>query len=47
MGRHVACMGEMRNVYKIFIGKSEGRRTLGRPRHEWENNIKINHKEIG
>jgi hypothetical protein len=39
-------MGEMRNVYKIFIGKPEGKRPRGRPRRRWEDNIKID-KEIG
>jgi hypothetical protein len=31
--RHVACMGEMRNVYNILVGKSEWKRPLGRPRN--------------
>jgi hypothetical protein len=33
---HVACTGEMRNVYKIVAGKPEGKRQLGRPRHRCE-----------
>jgi hypothetical protein len=32
---YAACMGEMRNVYKILFRKSEGKRPLGRPRHRW------------
>jgi hypothetical protein len=31
-GRHLACMGETRNAYKIFVGKLEGKRPLGRPK---------------
>jgi hypothetical protein len=38
-------MGEMRNVYKIFVGKPEGKRPLGRFKHRWEDNIKINFKK--
>jgi hypothetical protein len=38
--RHVACMGEIRNVYKILVGKPEGKRPLERTRHSWENSIK-------
>jgi hypothetical protein len=37
--------GEKRNVYRILIGKPEGKRTLGRPRHRWVNNIKIDLRE--
>jgi hypothetical protein len=33
MGGHVACMGEMRNAYKILVGKPEGKRPLRRPSH--------------
>jgi hypothetical protein len=40
-------MGEMRNVYKIMVGKSKWRRPLRRTRRRWEGNIKINLKEIG
>jgi hypothetical protein len=37
-----ACItGEMRNSYKILVGKPEGKRPLGRPRRRWEDNIKI------
>jgi hypothetical protein len=40
-------MGEMRNVYKILVGRTEGKRSLGRPRHRWEDNIKMDLTEIG
>jgi hypothetical protein len=39
---HVACMGESKGAYRVLVGKPEGRRPLGRPRHRWEDNIKIN-----
>jgi len=38
---HVASMGESRGVYRVLLGKPEGKRPLGRPRHRWENNIKM------
>jgi len=44
---HVAHMGERRGVYRILVGKPEGRRPLGRPRHRWENNIKMGLQEVG
>jgi len=37
---HVARMGEKRGVYRILVGKPEGRRPLGRPRRRWEEYIK-------
>jgi hypothetical protein len=45
--RHVVHMGEMGNAYKILVGKPEGKRPHGRPRHKWEDNIKMYLKEIG
>jgi hypothetical protein len=42
---HVARMEEM-NEYKILVGEPEGKRPLGRPRRGWEDNIKINLREI-
>jgi hypothetical protein len=39
--------GEERNTYRIFAGKPEGNRPLGRPRRRWEDNIKINLREAG
>jgi len=38
---HVARMGEGRVVYRILVGKPEGRRPLGRPRRRWEDNIRM------
>jgi hypothetical protein len=40
-GRHVALMGETRNVYRILVGKPEGKRPPGRPRRRWVDNIKM------
>jgi len=37
----VARMGERRGVYRVLVGKPEGKRPLGRPRHRWEDNIKM------
>jgi hypothetical protein len=39
--------GEMRNVYKILVRKSEGKRPFGRPKHRWKDNIRMDLKEIG
>jgi hypothetical protein len=44
---HVACMGEVRGTYNILVERSEGRRPLGRPRRRWEDNIKMDLREIG
>jgi hypothetical protein len=44
---HVACMGEVRGAYNILVGRPEGRRPLGRPRRRWEDNIKMDLREIG
>jgi hypothetical protein len=38
---HVARMGERRNVYRLLVGKPEGKRPLGRPRRRWIDNIKM------
>jgi hypothetical protein len=40
-------MGEKRNVYRLLVGKPEGKRPLGRPRHRWIDNIKMELLEIG
>jgi hypothetical protein len=37
----------MRNAYKISVGKPEGKRPLGRPRHRWKDNIRMHLREIG
>jgi hypothetical protein len=44
---HVARMGDGRGVYRIFIGRPEGKRPLGRRRRRWEDNIKMELREIG
>jgi hypothetical protein len=44
---HVARMGEERNVYRILMGKPEGKRRLGRPRRRWEDGIRMDLREIG
>jgi hypothetical protein len=44
---NVACMGEMRNALKIFIGKPEGKRLLRRPRHRCEDNNRLHLRETG
>ena len=44
---HVVCMGEGRVVQRVLMGKPEGRRPLGRPRHRWEDNIKMDLQEVG
>jgi len=43
---YVARMGEMRNTYRILVGKPEGKKQLGRPRHKWENNVMMHLREI-
>jgi hypothetical protein len=40
-------MGEGRGVYRVLVGKREGKRPLGRPRCRWEDNIKANLQEVG
>jgi hypothetical protein len=40
-------MGEKRNVYRLLVGKTEGKRPLGRPRRRWINNIKMDLLETG
>jgi hypothetical protein len=44
---HVARMGEERIVYKVFVGKPDGRRPLGRPRRRWEDGVRMDLREIG
>ena len=43
----MARMGEGRGVYRVLVGKPEGKRPLGRPRRRWENNIKMDLYEVG
>jgi hypothetical protein len=44
---YVALMGEERGVYRVLVGKPEGKRPLGRPRHRWEDNIRMDLQEVG
>jgi hypothetical protein len=44
---HVARMGEERKLYKVLVGKPEGKRPLGRPRRRWEDGIRTDLREIG
>jgi hypothetical protein len=44
---NVACMGEGRNVYRVLVGKPEGKRPLGGPRCRWEDGIEMDLRETG
>jgi hypothetical protein len=44
---HVARMADERKVYKVLVGKPEGKTPLGRPRHRWEGGIRMDLREIG
>ena len=44
---HVARMGERRGVYRVLVGKPEGKSPLGKPRRRWKNNIKMDPQEVG
>jgi hypothetical protein len=44
---HTARIGEVRGAYNILVGRPEGRRPLGRPKRRWEDNIKMDLREIG
>ena len=43
----MALMGEERGVYRVLVGKPEGKRPLGRPRRRWEDNIKMDLQGVG
>ena len=43
---HVARMGERKDVYRVLVGKPEGKRPLGRPRRKWEDNIMLDLQEV-
>jgi len=43
---HMARMGEGRGVHRVLVGKPEGKRTLGRPRRRWEDNIKMDLQKV-
>jgi len=48
--RWVGCvvrMGERRGIYRVWVEKPKGKRPLGRPRHRWEDNIKMDFQELG
>jgi hypothetical protein len=47
MGETCGMHGEERSVYRFLVGRLEGKRTLGRSRHRWNDNIKLNLREIG
>ena len=40
-------MGDSRGAFRVLVGKSEGWRPLGRPRHRWEDNVKMDLREVG
>jgi hypothetical protein len=44
--RHVTHMGEGRGVHRVLVGKPEGKRSFGRPRRRWEDNIKMDVQEV-
>jgi hypothetical protein len=44
---HIAFMRERRVVYRVLVGKPKGRRSLGKPSHRWEDNIKMDLQEVG
>jgi hypothetical protein len=46
-GGHVERVGEEREVYRVLVGKPEGKRPLGRPRHRWVDNIRMDLQEVG
>jgi hypothetical protein len=47
MGRACSAYGDGRGVYRILVGKTEGKRPLGRTRRRWEDNIRIDLQEVG
>ena len=47
MFRNSICMGERRGVYRVLVGKPEGKRLFGRPRRRWEGNVKTDLQEVG
>jgi hypothetical protein len=47
MGGSCSTNGEKRNAYRLLAGKPEGKRSLGRPRRRWVDNIKMDLEEIG
>ena len=47
MGGACGSYREGRGMYRVLVGKPEGRRPLGRPRHRWEDDIKVDLQEVG
>jgi hypothetical protein len=47
MGESCSTNGEKRNAYRLLVGKPEGRRPLGRPKHRWVDNIRMDLGEVG
>ncbi|KAJ4439976.1 hypothetical protein ANN_08107 [Periplaneta americana] len=47
MGRACSTYGRIRNAYRVLVGRPEGKRPLGRPRRRWEDNIKMDLREVG
>jgi len=47
MGGACGAYGGSRSIYMVWVGKPEGKRPLGRPRHKWEDNIKMGLHEVG
>jgi hypothetical protein len=47
INEHAARMGEERDVYRVLVGKPEGKRSLGRPRRRWDDNTKAELQEVG
>jgi hypothetical protein len=47
INKYTACMGERRGIYRVLVGKPEGKRPLGQPRLTWEDNIKTDLQEVG
>ena len=46
MGRKCSKYGERRDAWTVLVGKTEGERLLERPRHRWENSIKVDHIKV-
>ena len=44
---HVERVEQSRNAYRVLVGKPEGKRPLGRPRHRWEDDIRMDLREVG
>jgi hypothetical protein len=44
---YVVCMGVRRGIYRVLVGKPGGKRALRRPKHRWEDNIKMDLREVG